>query len=156
MSTSGTQSTHHLTPKMAEWDLTTRLGKYLDRHLVFPLLEFLSVKEIYEENELLEGKLELLSNTNMVDFALDVYQRLNPGVKPPEYLYSKRSEVVGQLKQLQIQTEPMLEILLNPEVSAEIEKSRDSRQLFELLQTKYDVSDRFPTPIGLSGRPMAL
>ena len=31
---------------MAEWDLTTRLGKYLDRHLVFPLLEFLSVKGV--------------------------------------------------------------------------------------------------------------
>ncbi len=31
---------------MAEWDLTTRLGRYLDRHLVFPLLEFLSVKGV--------------------------------------------------------------------------------------------------------------
>jgi hypothetical protein len=30
---------------MAEFDLTTRMGQYLDRHLVFPLLEFLSVKE---------------------------------------------------------------------------------------------------------------
>ena len=32
--------------KMAEFDLTTRMGQYLDRHLVFPLLEFLSVKEV--------------------------------------------------------------------------------------------------------------
>lgn len=31
---------------MAEFDLTTRMGQYLDRHLVFPLLEFLSVKEV--------------------------------------------------------------------------------------------------------------
>lgn len=31
---------------MAEWDLTSRMGQYLDRHLVFPLLEFLSVKEV--------------------------------------------------------------------------------------------------------------
>ena len=29
---------------MAEWDLTAKIGPYLDRHLVFPLLEFLSVK----------------------------------------------------------------------------------------------------------------
>lgn len=32
--------------KMAEFDLTTRMGQYLDRHLVFPLLEFLSVKKV--------------------------------------------------------------------------------------------------------------
>ena len=32
--------------KMAQFDLTTRMGEYLDRHLVFPLLEFLSVKEV--------------------------------------------------------------------------------------------------------------
>lgn len=34
--------------KMAEkYDLTSRVGAYLDRHLVFPLLEFLSSKEVY-------------------------------------------------------------------------------------------------------------
>ena len=32
--------------KMAEHDLTARMGCFLDRHLVFPLLEFLSVKEV--------------------------------------------------------------------------------------------------------------
>ena len=31
---------------MAEFDLTTRMGQYLDRHLVFPLLEFLSVRQV--------------------------------------------------------------------------------------------------------------
>lgn len=31
---------------MAEFDLTRVMGQYLDRHLVFPLLEFLSAKEV--------------------------------------------------------------------------------------------------------------
>lgn len=31
---------------MAKFDLTSRMGQYLDRHLVFPLLEFLSAKEV--------------------------------------------------------------------------------------------------------------
>ena len=34
---------------MANCDLTTCMGEYLDRHLVFPLLEFLSVKEVSPE-----------------------------------------------------------------------------------------------------------
>lgn len=31
---------------MAQFDLTSRMAQYLDRHLVFPLLEFLSAKEV--------------------------------------------------------------------------------------------------------------
>jgi hypothetical protein len=31
---------------MAKFDLTYRMGQYLDRHLIFPLLEFLSAKHV--------------------------------------------------------------------------------------------------------------
>ena len=34
---------------MAEFDLTSRMSPYLDRHLVFPLLEFLPEKGLYDE-----------------------------------------------------------------------------------------------------------
>jgi len=63
---------------MAEHDLTSLLGAYLDQHLVFPLFEFLAVQGIYKENELLRAKLDLLSKTNMVDFAMDVHKNLMP------------------------------------------------------------------------------
>ena len=65
---------------MAQWELTSKLGPFLDRHLVIPLLEFLSLncKDIYNETDLLRGKLELLSGTNMIDYAMDVHKTLYP------------------------------------------------------------------------------
>ena len=36
---------------MEKYDLTPTLCQYLDRHLVFPLLEFLSVKEVSTDHE---------------------------------------------------------------------------------------------------------
>lgn len=54
-------------------DLTHTLSRYLDLHLVFPLLEFLQSRDLYDETEVLEGKIQLLKKTNMVDFAMEIY-----------------------------------------------------------------------------------
>ena len=70
---------------MPEYDLTSKIGQYLDRHMIFPLLEFLSSRKIYDEKSLLAMKLELLNGTNMVDFAVESYKNLYSDV--PERAY---------------------------------------------------------------------
>ncbi|KAL0404874.1 UNVERIFIED_CONTAM: Eukaryotic translation initiation factor 3 subunit E [Sesamum radiatum] len=51
----------------AKYDLTQRIAPQLDRHLVFPLLEFLQERGLYPEEDILKAKIELLNDTNMVD-----------------------------------------------------------------------------------------
>lgn len=72
---------------MPEYDLTNKIAQHLDRHMIFPLLEFLSSRKIYDEKSILATKLDLLNNTNMVDFAVDCYKNLYPGEEIPERMY---------------------------------------------------------------------
>ncbi len=123
---------------MAQWDLTPKMSPYLDRHLIFPLLEFLSVKAIYDETDLLRGKLELLSNTNMVDFVMDVHKSLYPDQEVPATLKEKRTVVVENFKKLQNETEPILKIFVDPEVTRQIQNSRDSKQLLDYLMKNHN------------------
>ena len=118
---------------MSHWDLTGRMAPFLDRHLVFPLLEFLSVKGIYDETDLLRGRLDLLSKTKMVDFVIDVHKSLYPDREVPQNFKEQRQEVVENFKKLQHDTEPLVKILMEPEMTRQIQNSRDSKQLLEYL-----------------------
>merc|ERR1712241_44820 len=128
---------HALPCEMAEFDLTAQLGQYLDKHLVFPLLEFISVQKIYDEDEMLQGKLDLLKSTNMVDFAMDVHKTLYKDQEVPKSLTEKRREVVDELKRQQEQTEKIITIFNDDEVIKMVQSSRDGRVLFESLTKTY-------------------
>jgi hypothetical protein len=86
---------------MAEHDLTAKLAKSMDRHLVFPLLEWLSAKELYPEDQIQQGKLDLLNKTNMLDYAMEIFTQLN-NRDPPQELKERRTEVVQNLRKLQV------------------------------------------------------
>ncbi len=78
---------------MASGDLTQSLSKSLDRHLVFPLLEFLMNKELYKESDIQKAKIALLANTNMVDYAMDIYESLYGQGSAPAAMAEQREQV---------------------------------------------------------------
>lgn len=107
---------------------------------MFPLLEFLSAKQIYDENELLHGKLDILSKTNMLDYAIDIRKLLYPLDEVPEALKDRRVQVVSELQELQKNVAPILELLANEEVMKKMETMRDPKTLFNFLVKEYQVT----------------
>merc|ERR1719494_250436 len=74
----------------------------------------------------------------MVDFAMDVHKSLYPDREVPNTLKDKRAEVVENFKKLQGETEPVLQIFVDPEVTRQIQQSRDSKQLLDFLMKGYN------------------
>lgn len=69
---------------MAEYDLTKTIIPYCDRHLVFPLLAHLAENELFPVDQVQAAQYELAKETNMVDYAVSLFQQLHPGEEVPE------------------------------------------------------------------------
>ena len=98
----GTAHLIHIRSEMSDHDLTHELCKSLDRHLAFPLLEFLSHRQLYDDADIQRAKIDLLQKTNMVDYAAEIYQALYNTEDIPEEMNTRRKAVVGKLKTLQV------------------------------------------------------
>ncbi|KAH0617497.1 hypothetical protein JD844_015825 [Phrynosoma platyrhinos] len=92
--------------------------------------------KIYNEKELLQGKLDLLSDTKMVDFAMDIYKNLYSD-DIPHALREKRTTVVAQLEQLKAETDPIVKMFEDPETTRQMQSTRDGRMLFDYLADKH-------------------
>ncbi|KAI8851172.1 eIF3 subunit 6 N terminal domain-containing protein [Chytridium lagenaria] len=136
---------------MAQYDLTQKIGEYLDRHMVLPLLEFLTLKDIYNMDDLLNAKFELLSQTNMIDFANQVYKQIHSDDEEqnlPDF-EQKRNRVLQEYEQLQENSSSIMSIITDPNVIQQLKQDKLANVQFleekfgyknEMLQTLYDFS----------------
>jgi hypothetical protein len=105
-----------------QWDLTNTVSPYLDRHMIFPLLEFLDgliAKEAvsYNSRDVAEARLALLRPTHMVDYAVDVYRSIHSDAGdgiPPE-MEEQKQRVYQQLETLRAQCEPLDKLVKDEE-----------------------------------------
>ena len=105
---------------MAQYDLTALMAAQMDCHLVFPMLEFLQERQLYADEEILQGKICLLSGTNMVDYAMDIHKSLHGTDDVPADMVARRSEVVERLRTLQEAVKPIVDFLSNPQLVQEL------------------------------------
>ncbi|XP_013110620.1 eukaryotic translation initiation factor 3 subunit E [Stomoxys calcitrans] len=120
---------------MAEFDLTRINCQFLDRHLTFPLLEFLCGKEIYDQKELLEYILETVNKTNMIDYTMDTRKRLGLSQEMPEELVQRKGEVLATLKMLQNEVAPLMKAT---DVLKNGESMKDTKTFVNALQKDYN------------------
>eukprot|EP00850_Spirogloea_muscicola_P014725 SM000107S14091 [mRNA] locus=s107:357705:360450:- [translate_table: standard] len=123
-------------------DLTARISPFLDRHLVFPLLEFLQDRGVYAEDQVLRAKIELLAKTNMVDYAMDIHKMLHKTSDVPQEMVARRGEVFGRLKDLEDRAAPVIGFLQNPALVQELRQ--DKAYNLAMLAEKYQ---NFASPL---------
>lgn len=70
------------------------------------------------------AQLELLSNTNMVDFAMDIYRKLNE-TDPPAHFKTKRESVLARLKELNALCAPLVRLLQDQTKVAELKNDKN-------------------------------
>ncbi|THU59816.1 hypothetical protein C4D60_Mb07t06030 [Musa balbisiana] len=125
---------------MADYDLTSRIAPHLDRHLVFPLLEFLQERELYADDEILKAKIQLLSQTNMVDYAMDIHKALYHTEDVPQEMVGRRVEVVARLKSLEELAAPLISFLQNASLVQELRP--DKQYNIQMLHDRFQFHDK--------------
>ncbi|KAG1250619.1 hypothetical protein G6F68_012710 [Rhizopus microsporus] len=123
----------------ATHDLTMKMIPFLDRHLVYPLLEFLELKEVYVAEDLLQAKYNLFQNSHMVDFVLSLYKKLNKTEEGPKEFSEKREKVLSQMEELRTKAQKVMQVLEKPEVIAAL--CQDKAENLQYLRDNYQFTD---------------
>ncbi|KAJ7590918.1 eukaryotic translation initiation factor 3 subunit 6 [Mycena floridula] len=123
---------------MAQYDLSTTIISYLDRHLAFPLLAHLVDQGLYPQAEVEAAQYELAMGTNMFDYAENLFQNLYPDKAPPINFESEKQNAVTTHGQLRQQAQAVLDVIENPDVAQSLRQ--DKNQNLQYLQDNYNLN----------------
>lgn len=119
----GQQAQKNPTDITEEYDLLPKLIPHFDRHLIFPLLEFLSGQE-EDPTQITKTKYELLKQTNMTDYVSSLWQEINNSDAPPEEFSKKREEVLQRLQLFAEETNQIDELLNDDNVISNLRSDK--------------------------------
>jgi translation initiation factor 3 subunit E len=139
----------YLRPVMASrHDLTTTLSQFLDPHQVLQLLEFLEERKMYKAQDIRKAKLDLVSKTKMLDFAMGQFKELYPDKEVPAGMHTRKEAVIKELETTQAACGPFvaaLEKLCPPDTEDDAKRQKAQKEVDSLdarnLQTDIGASD---------------
>lgn len=105
---------------MEQWDLTSKISPYLDRHMMFPLLEYVDGliadgTVSYAAQDVAAARLALLRPTHMVDYAIDIYKTVHPEKEIPSEMEEQKTSVYQRLEELENGCKALHELCSNEE-----------------------------------------
>eukprot|EP00521_Asterionellopsis_glacialis_P006893 CAMPEP_0195283638 /NCGR_PEP_ID=MMETSP0707-20130614/2114_1 /TAXON_ID=33640 /ORGANISM="Asterionellopsis glacialis, Strain CCMP134" /LENGTH=507 /DNA_ID=CAMNT_0040342839 /DNA_START=172 /DNA_END=1695 /DNA_ORIENTATION=+ len=109
-----------------EWDLTSKVSPYLDRHMMFPLLEYLdslitSGSISYSTKDIASARLSLLRPTHMVDYAMDIYKSVHGEASEiPAEMEEQKKQVYSHLEELRLGCSALDDLCKNEEERAKL------------------------------------
>ncbi|KAG2071543.1 eukaryotic translation initiation factor 3, subunit 6 [Suillus decipiens] len=123
---------------MAEYDLSKTIIPYLDRHLAFPLLAHLVEISLFPVEQVQAAQYELAKGTNMLDYAVSLFEQLHPDEEIPEEFSGKREKAVSTNERLQLEAQAVLDVIENPDVAQALRQ--DKNQNLQYLKDNYNLT----------------
>jgi translation initiation factor 3 subunit E len=120
-----------------EYDLLPKLLPHLDRHLIFPLLQFVADQEDEPSTETTKAKYELLKKTNMTDYVASLYMELEGLNEPPAQFAMKRQEVLDRLEQYEQESAKITDLLSREDVITNLRSDKVAN--LEYLKKEHEV-----------------
>jgi translation initiation factor 3 subunit E len=122
-----------------EHDLLPKLVTHLDRHLIFPLLQFVADQNDEADNDaaMTKAKYELLKKTNMTDYVATLYCELEGVEEPPKEFATKRQEVLDRLEKFGQESEKITDLLGREDVVTGLRSDKVAN--LEFLKKEHDV-----------------
>ena len=93
------------------FDLSSHVIPYLDRHMVLPLIDFLMESKQYDSASLQQAKLELVSKTKMVDSASDEHKKIHGTTAEDPQFAKQRTAVLGEFEASKKACGPLLAVV---------------------------------------------
>jgi len=132
---------------LGEFDLLPKLIERLDRHLVFPLLEFLAnqlededgnSKDEEKSQQVVQAKFDLLKHTNMTDYVAALLCEIEGLESPPAGFSERRQKVLTQLQQFEDVTSTITDLLGREDVVGNLRSDKVAN--LEFLKKEHDVT----------------
>jgi translation initiation factor 3 subunit E len=120
-----------------ENDLLPKLVTHLDRHLIFPLLQFVAEQEDEPSTENTKAKYELLKKTNMTDYVAQLYCEIEGLEEPPKEFATKRQEVLEKLELFEQESSKITDLLSREDVITNLRADKVAN--LEYLKKEHDV-----------------
>ena len=111
-----------------KYNLLPKVMPHLDRHLIFPIIQFQDEHELAEHNYLTNMKLNLLRSTNMVDYIAQLESELPGATQNDAQANAKREEVLDTKAKLDEETERIRTLLEDPEVTGSLRSDKVANQ----------------------------